>query len=161
MPVRITTTTGQQLSTVGTRMIDEYRRRAQLAGDDAAVEWQAAAIEVVSQPGKGRVYDKEIRMIGGRPRILRTKEHPEGVPRVSHRASAPFSPPAVDTGTGRRSIGWARKGKLRWRLGAGTIVMMWMERGTRFMLPRPWMFSSLRRAKLKMREAIRRRLRDG
>lgn len=161
MSARIHTTSGQPLSTIVTRALEEYKRRAQLAGDEAASEWQAAAIEVVSQPGKGRLYDKEIRMIGGQPRILRTKEHPEGVPRVPHQASAPGDPPAVDTGTGRRSIGWARKGKLEWILGAGTLVMLWMERGTRLVLPRPWIHASLRRAKRKMREAIRRRLGGG
>lgn len=159
--IRIRTRSGQPLSTLGTRIIEEYKRRAQLAGDEAASEWQAAAIEVVSQPGKGRVYDKEIRMIGGRPRILRTKEHPEGVPRVPHRASAPGDPPATDEGTGRRSIGWVRKGKLKWILGAGTLVMLWMERGTPLVLKRPWIHASLRRARKKMREAIRRRLGDG
>jgi hypothetical protein len=158
---RIRTRSGQQLDTLGTRALTEYRRRAGRAGDEAMMELHAAAIETVSQPGKGRVYDKEIRMIGGRPRILRTKQHPEGVPRPRHQASAPGDPPARDTGTGARSIGWARKGPLKWIFGSGSLVMLWMERGTRTVLPRPWVWASIRRALPRMRAAIRRRLRDG
>ena len=138
--LRITTRSGQPINTIGTRIIDEYQQRAQAAGDEAASEWQAAAIEVVSQPGHGRTYKRGS---------------------VVHRASAPGEPPAPDTGTGRRSIGWVQKGKLRWRLGAGTIVMMWMERGTRFMEKRPWALVALRRALPKMRAAIRRRMGGG
>ncbi len=138
MSMRIRTTSGAQLGTLGTRALEKYKQRAQAAGDEAASEWQAAAIEVVSQPGHGRTYKRGS---------------------VVHRASAPGEPPARDTGTGARSIGWTRKGPLRWALGAGSIVMLWMERGTRFIDPRPWVHESLRRALPKMRAAIRRAFR--
>ncbi len=137
MASRIRTGSGLSPGTIGTRIVEEYRRRAQAAGDEAASDWQAAAIEVVSQPGHGRTYRRGS---------------------VVHRASAPGEPPAPDTGTGRRSIGWIRAGALRWKLGAGSIVMMWMERGTRFIAPRPWVHAALRKALPKMRAALRRGL---
>ena len=135
--IRITTRSGQRLDTLGTRVVDEYKRRAQAAGDEAASEWQAAAIETLSQPGHGRTYKRG---------------------EIVHRASAPGEPPAPDTGTARRAVGWIRAGALRWRFGTGSIVLLWLERGTRFILPRPWIFPSLRRALPKMRAAIRRGL---
>ena len=138
--IRIRTRTGQPLGTIGTRAVDEYRRRAQAAGDEAMSELQASAVEVLSQPGHGRTYKRGA---------------------VVHRASAPGEPPAPDTGTSRRAVGWVRQGALRWRFGAGTIVLLWLERGTRFILRRPWIWPSIRRALPKMRAAIRRRLGGG
>ncbi len=139
MPMRIRTASGQQLGTLGTRALEKYKQRAQAAGDEAASVWQAAAIADVSQPGHGRTYKRGS---------------------VVHRASAPGEPPAPDTGTGRRSIGWVRIGPLKWRLGSGSIVMLWMERGTRFMARRPWILVAMRRGTLrKMRAAIRRAFR--
>lgn len=140
MPVRIRTRTGQQLGTVGTRAVEEYKRRAHLAGDEAAIEWQAAAIEVLSQPGHGRTYKRGS---------------------VVHRASTPGEPPARDTGTGVRSVGWQRTGLFQWRFGAGNIVLMWLERGTRFIEKRPWILVGLRRALPRMRAVLRRRLGGG
>jgi hypothetical protein len=138
--IRISTRSGQPLSTLGSRVIDEYKRRAQAAGDEAMSELQAAAIETLSQPGHGRTYKRG---------------------EIVHRASAPGEPPATDTGTARRTVGWVTDGALRWRFGAGSIVLLWLERGTRFILPRPWIWQSIRRALPKMRAAIRRRLGDG
>lgn len=135
MTIRIRTRSGQPLHTIGTRILDEYKRRAQVAGDAAMIELQAAAIETLSQPGHGKAYKRGDNI---------------------HRASAPGEPPAADTGTGRRSVGWIRKGSLRWIFGAGSIVMLWMERGTRHILPRPWVWASIRRALPAMRAALKR-----
>ena len=135
--IRITTRSGQRLDTLGTRVVAEYKRRVQVAGDEAMNELQAAAVETLSQPGHGRTYKRG---------------------EIVHRASAPGEPPAPDTGTARRTVGWIRAGALRWRFGTGSIVLLWLERGTRFILPRPWIFPSLRRALPKMRAAIRRGL---
>ncbi len=137
MSIRIRTRSGLPLSTLGTRALDEYKRRAQAAGDEAMSELQAAAVETLSQPGHGRTYKRG---------------------EVVHRASAPGEPPAPDTGSARRTVGWIRLGAFRWRFGAGSIVLLWLERGTRFILPRPWMWQSIRRALPKMRQAIRRGL---
>ncbi len=140
MGIRIRTRSGQPLRTLGTRVVDEYKRRAQGAGDEAMSELQAAAVQVLSQPGHGRTYKRGT---------------------VVHRASAPGEPPAPDTGTARRSVGWVTAGAFRWRFGAGSIVLLWLERGTRFILPRPWIWQSIRRALPRMRAVIRRRLGDG
>lgn len=137
---RIRTRSGLPLNTLGTRALDEYKRRAQAAGDEAMTELQAAAIETLSQPGHGRTYKRA---------------------EIVHRASAPGEPPATDTGTSRRTVGWVTDGLFRWRFGAGSIVLLWLERGTRFILARPWMWQSIRRALPKMRAVLRRRLGNG
>lgn len=137
MGITIRTRSGQPLNTLGTRAVDEYKRRAQAAGDEAMSELQAAAVQVLSQPGHGRTYKRG---------------------EIVHRASAPGEPPAADTGTARRTVGWITKGTFRWRFGTGSIVLLWLERGTRFILPRPWIWQSIRRALPKMRAAIRRAL---
>ena len=80
---------------------------------------------------------------------------------VVHRASAPGEPPAPDTGTARRSVGWVRKGPLSWRFGSGSVVLLWMERGTRFIEKRPWIGPTIRCAGQKMRAAIRLGMRSG
>ena len=135
--IRIRTRSGQQLNTLGTRALDEYKRRTAAAGDDAMRELEAAAIETLSQPGHGRTYKRA---------------------EIVHRASAPGEPPATDTGVSRRTVGWIKDGPFGWKFGAGSIVLLWLERGTRFILPRPWIWPSIRRALPKMRAAIRLRL---
>lgn len=137
MTVRIRTRSGQPLGTMGTRALDEYKRRAQAAGDEAMSELEAATIETLSQPGHGRTYKRGT---------------------VIHRASAPGEPPAPDTGISRRMVGWVRAGALRWRFGTDSLVLLWLERGTRFIEKRPWVWQSIRRALPKMRAAVRRHL---
>ena len=135
--IRIRTRSGLPLNTLGTRAVAEYKRRAQAAGDEAMNELQAAAVETLSQPGHGRTYKRG---------------------EIVHRASAPGEPPATDTGINRRTVGWIKTGPFRWMFGAGSIVLLWLERGTRFIDPRPWVWASIRRALPKMRAAIRRHL---
>lgn len=100
--------------------------------------------EMLRQPGTGRTYDKEIRIIRGKPRILRTKLHPEGVPRVPHTASAPGQPPASDTANLRNAIAVdiTVNSKRITKVGVGVTgnAPYWelLEDGTRFMEPRPY-----------------------
>jgi HK97 gp10 family phage protein len=100
--------------------------------------------ELVNQPGTGRTYDTEIRVIKGKPRVLRTKEHPEGVPRVPHVASAPGSPPAPDLATLRNAIVTEitsdTKRVTKVGVGISNVAYYWeyLEDGTRWMEPRPF-----------------------
>ncbi len=137
---KIRTRSGLPINTIGTRALAEYKRRAQPAGDEAMNELQASAVEVLSQPGHGRTYKRGA---------------------VTHRASVPGEPPAPDTGTARRSVGWIRDGVLKWKFGTGNIVLLWMQRGTRFMEKRPWIWQSIRRAMPKIRAVLKRGLGGG
>lgn len=74
---------------------------------------------ILSQPGRGRTYRRGT---------------------VSHRASAPGDPPAVDLGHYRASWSWVvRKAGAGWELLVGTPSKLgpWLEYGTSRMAARP------------------------
>jgi hypothetical protein len=87
----------------------------------------------VSQPGQGRVYYTYFFTKNG-------KVVPRGTRMIPHRASAPYEPPAVDTGALRASYGHNVKrmvsgGTLT--VGSGSEYAPLLEYGTSRMAPRP------------------------
>jgi len=67
---------------------------------------------------------------------------------VTHRASAPGQPPAVDTGRLRASITWRRGGthKTNWRdVGTNVLYAVELEKGTSKTAPRPFMLPAAER----------------
>jgi|GEM_PF-6581272 len=117
MRVRVT---GDDFRGLGGEVLFEYRPgcvEAVRAGQDAFLR---KIDELLSQPGRGRIYRR-----GGRV----------------HQASAPGDPPAEDLGTYRRSF---RKYPLQVRgdevsgeAGTDDPRAVWFELGTSQMLPRP------------------------
>jgi len=55
------------------------------------------------------------------------------------RPSADYNPPAVQVGTLKNSVQWARMGRLRRRVGSALPYALYLELGTRKMEPRPWL----------------------
>ncbi len=153
---KVTTLSGRPFGEAPIRAVAIFTARGVRAGNAASGEWVRKTKLLLSQRGHGRVYDKIIRMRRGRPQIVRTKKHPDGVPRPSHQASAPGEVPARDEGNLVRSIGFEKIGPLTWRWGSGSIVALYMERGTRRIKPRPWMQRSLSAAGPAIRLALRR-----
>lgn len=95
----------------------------------AGLAVQTQAKRLASTPGRGRTYTR-----GG----------------VTHVASAPGDPPAVDTGRLRASIGseLARDAQgLFVRIGSNYETALWLELGTRRMAARPFLVPALPAAK--------------
>lgn len=134
----VTTASGRPFGQAPLTAVAIFRARATRAGNAASGEWVRKTKLLLTQRGHGRLYIRP----GGR----------------SHRASAPGEVPARDEGNLVRSIGFERIGPLTWRWGSGSIVALWMERGTRNIKPRPWMQRSLSAAGPAIRLALRRTL---
>ena len=98
--------------------------------------------EQLAQPGSGRVYTTEFRMIevGGEMRPVPITS----LPRAPHQASAPGQPPASDSGDLSDSIGVEvrsvtdREATVGVGVTAKGLHWKWLEFGTRFMRPRPF-----------------------
>lgn len=97
--------------------------------------------QILSQPGGGRVYRR-----GG----------------VTHTASLPGDPPAPDTGALRRSIGFQITGPGRVGVGveAGAPYWRFLEFGTRFIEPRPFLRPAVTFARAGMIDAAASAFRD-
>lgn len=107
----------------------------------------------LSHPGQGRIYTTYFYQRNGKLYAWPARDKP-------HRASAPGSPPAVDTGRLRASYGHKvtrtpAGGELQ--IGTGDEKAKWLEFGTSKMEPRP----HLRPVIARNRERIRREVRDG
>lgn len=95
-----------------------------LEGTDPAVASAIVLVDLIkqilSQPGGGRLYRR-----GG----------------VTHQASLPGDPPAPDTGNLRQSVGFQISGPGRVGIGVGAGASYWrfLEFGTRFIEPRPFL----------------------
>ena len=63
----------------------------------------------------------------------------------TYTASAPGEPPANRTGDTRGSYKWVIDGPFRGRLGSPYKHALWLERGTRYMQPRPHLKESFNR----------------
>jgi HK97 gp10 family phage protein len=107
--------------------------------------------EGIRAPNKtGRMYSYEFRMVGGKARGKRKgkgRMRPveiKKLPRPPHQASAPGEFPAWDTGNLGNSIQTAvtRDSKRITKVGVGVLkgakYWKWLEKGTRFMEPRPF-----------------------
>lgn len=101
-------------------------------------------LEEIRTPGSGRVYDVEFRMVRhrrGKPtKIGPALPLPIGPPRTPHQASAPGEPPATDIGTLVNNIIAEKLAPGRSGVGAGkpAFYWKWLEFGTSFMEPRPF-----------------------
>lgn len=95
------------------------------------------------QPGEGQIYEYEFRMIGGRPVPIKS------LPREPHQASAPGDPPASDTETLVNALGYEVISKNRIGLGVTQEGYYWkyLEDGTRFVDPRPFVGPAIDEAK--------------
>ena len=151
---RVSTRSGRRPEEIGNAALAIFMKRGERAADAAAMAWELKAKRLVSAPGHGRVYRHPFIFSHalGRPIPLTGKPRPGG----PHRASAPGEPPTVDEGTFRRSLGWRRISRYVRRLGSGSIVGLWLQRGTRFMKPRPWFWQAMSAATPLMRISIRR-----
>lgn len=117
-----------------------------------ALEVESAQKVLLSQHGTGRTYDTTFwRDSQGRLR--------RGKARVPHQASAPGEPPAVDFGLLRASVGhivatdetglYAEVGSGANPAVPGVKYAIYLEQGTRFMEPRPWLAPSLDAVKVR------------
>jgi hypothetical protein len=96
-------------------------------------------------PGSGRLYTTRFfRGREGRPGQTPGKLYSYGS-RPPHRASAPGMPPASDTGQLLASIGHTIMvgDTVFARVHADKRYAIWLEHGTRYMLPRPFMLPGL------------------
>ena len=156
---RVSTRSGRRPEEIGNAALAIFMKRGEHAADAAVMAWERKAKLLVSAPGHGRVYRHPFIFSAklGRPIPLTGKPRPGG----PHRASAPGEPPTVAEGTFRRSLGWRRTGRFTRRYGSGLKVALYLERGTRFMKPRPWFWQSVSAATPLMRIAIRRAMAGG
>lgn len=104
----------------------------------------------LSQPGQGRIYYTYFFTKDGKAR-------PVGKRMIPHRASAPYEPPAVDTGELRASYGHEVKrtssgGELT--VGSGSKHAPLTEYGTSLMAPRPHLRPVMFRERLRIRKHI-------
>ncbi len=121
---RVRTASGRPFSEAPLTAVAIFQARAQRAGTLASGEWVRKTVLLLSQTGHGRRY----RRPGGK----------------THVASAPGEVPARDDGNLVRSIGFEQVDRFTWRWGSGSLVALWLERGTRGRIkPRPWMQRSL------------------
>ena len=122
---------------------NEIQTRLSIAAGRAVetvlLEFQAEIRRTLSRPGTGRVYRKS----GGYGKRRNARE------RGLHRASAPGQPPAVDTGTLRRSWQYGPnhlmdkthirdKVRPRGRIGTRVRYAAWLQQGTFRMAARPY-----------------------
>lgn len=87
------------------------------------------------------------RQILEKPKGGRTYRVKRGTRRVRHIASAPGESPANLSGKYRRSIGFNIRGSSQMIFGAGSSKVpyaVWLERGTKRMLPRPGLGNAIR-----------------
>lgn len=107
------------------RLMEDEHGPVGHALDQQALAVEAQAVENLSQAGTGRVYRRRGRV---------------------HQASAPGQPPATDTGLLRASVhtrsGRDSGGQYR-EVGTGQAVGVYLEKGTRRILPRPWLVPAL------------------
>src|SRR5690606_23800475 len=95
-------------------------------------EW----MEMLSQPGHGSFYPKGIRFvtIAAARKVIAFFDEAEGR-LTSHTASAPWEPPAPDTGAGRASIAIDDHDlltRLRLRVGTNVRVLLALEFGVNY-----------------------------
>lgn len=123
-----------------TRLGSDLAAAARRVLRSVVVAYQADIKTTLSRRGTGRIY----RVAKGRRngRNLRARGY--------HQASAPFNPPAADTGNLRRSWQTGNANATRDETGLGnrqrpTIVLgsrvkyaRWLQQGTSRMLPRPY-----------------------
>lgn len=107
---------------------------------------------MLSKAGTGKTYTKEIRVFGDpkRPRIVRTRDYPDGVPKAPHTASSPGAPPTSESGDLLRALGIELKVVRVNEVVVGVGVMgaphwKYLEFGTIWMEPRPFVRVSYQR----------------
>lgn len=120
MPTIRTTVRGsEQLRRNLARLAGSQRRQAQRDGLEAGIRVVETHVKVALQtPGSGEVYTR-----GG----------------ISHRASAPGQPPAIDTGTLINSIEVGEVTPMQAILGVGAEYGEYLEFGTSRMEARPFL----------------------
>jgi HK97 gp10 family phage protein len=117
------------------------------AGSDPLVAAGEVILDVMRdelrQPGQGEIYECEFRMIGGRPVPIKS------LPREPHQASAPGDPPASDTETLVNALDYEVLAEDRIALGVKEAGYYWrfLEEGTRFIDPRPFVEPAIAIAK--------------
>lgn len=102
------------------------QRLAQQRAALVAQELRNEIVEQLSQPGRGREYRRG---------------------NVTHRASAPGDPPAVDTGRLRGSIGVQRIGDGHYRVGTNVDYAPLLEFGRRNQKARPFLRPALEKVR--------------
>ncbi len=132
----VRTSSGRNFGQAPLTAVALFAARAERAGIAASGAWVRKTKLLLTQRGHGRIYKRTKK--GG-----------------THQASAPGEVPARDDGNLVRSIGFERVGTLTWRWGSGSVVALWMEKGTRRVKPRPWMQRSLSAAGPAIRVAVR------
>lgn len=102
---------------------------------------------VARGPKTGRIYTTRfVRLPNGR--VIPTE------PRVPHQASAPGEAPATDTGKLVSSIVADAKGQSAW-VEARSQYALWLEYGTRYMLPRPFLLPAFERNRERCAQLLR------
>lgn len=137
--------------------------REVIAGTDPAIAAAAVLIRImresIRQPGSGRVYIVEWRFSRRRGKPFPTRIPRRGGP---HRASAPAEPPASDTGNLINQLGFEPRGPGRVAIGVTNAAPYWkyLEFGTRFMEPRPFIRPAIVIAETGMTDAYLRKMRE-
>jgi hypothetical protein len=139
-PRGVRAASGRSPEELARELVGQLQQRAERAVDAAGLAWHAQAVDVLGRLGSGRIYRRR---------------------GVTHQASAPGEPPAPDTGALRASLGVERTGRLTRRFGSSSWIGLWLDRGTRRILPRPWMLRSVVEALDEMRRVMRRELQHG
>ncbi len=130
----LTTKSGRAANQLGTHVLEILQARAPQALDLAAGQYERKTKLLLSQRGHGRIYRR-----GGK----------------FHQASAPGEVPARDMGALVRSIGWRRIRRFSRRMGTGSKVGLYLDKGSRRVLPRPWVLRSINASLPAMKIALR------
>lgn len=108
------------------------------------IEQKCIAVEtlakiLVATPGSGREYPEGSYFLNRDGKLYAWKRS------TSHRASAPGEPPSSDTGNLLSNIGHSItvEDTVVGHVRASTRYAMWLETGTRFMAPRPFLRPAL------------------
>lgn len=113
--------------------------------EDKTLKVEGIAKALLLIPGSGRLYTTRFfRGREGRPGQIPGKLYSYGS-RPPHRASAPGMPPASDTGQLLASIGHRIlvEDTVIGRVYADKVYALYLEHGTRYMAPRPFLVPAL------------------
>lgn len=109
-----------------------------------AYDVENAAKELLMLPGAGRVYEAGVLTFRRNGKIY--SNFSTGGRAAAHQASAPGQPPSSDTGHLLNSVGHTMVDTdtgIGADIGSDLDYANWLEFGTRYMAPRPWLRPAL------------------
>lgn len=128
-------------------------------GSGVRVEWKGPKVLRQLEAGMGRKLDQAAELLRSQVvRALRKNQSTSGRGKslATHR-SKPGEIPYVDSGHLSKSIFWRRSGKLTRQVGTPVLYGLFLQIGTRFMKPRPWLDVILKQNQSKIKAILTRK----